>query len=141
IADIDTRRLTRILRDKGAQNGCIMAGDDVDEAKALAAAKGFPGLKGMDLAKVVSVKQSYRWEEGTWALGKGHAKPSGDKKFKVVGYDYGVKRNILRMLADRGCDITVVPADTPAQDVQAMNPNGAFLANGPWDPAPCTYEI
>src|SRR5690606_41604317 len=101
-----------------------MAGDDVDEAKALAAAKGFPGLKGMDLAKVVSVKQSYRWEEGTWALGKGHAKPSGDKKFKVVAYDYGVKRNILRMLADRGCDITVVPAETPAQDVLAMNPDG-----------------
>lgn len=141
IADIDTRRLTRILRDKGAQNGCIMAGDDVDEAKALAAAKGFPGLKGMDLAKVVSVKQSYRWEEGTWALGKGHVKPSGDKKFKVVAYDYGVKRNILRMLADRGCDITVVPAETPAQDVLAMNPDGVFLANGPGDPAPCTYAI
>lgn len=140
IADIDTRRLTRLLRDKGAQNGCIMAGD-VDEAKALAAAKEFAGLKGMDLAKVVSVKQSYVWDEGSWALGQGHSKPSAPKKFKVVAYDYGVKRNILRMLVDRGCELTVVPAQTPASEVLAMNPDGVFLANGPGDPEPCTYAI
>lgn len=140
IADIDTRRLTRILRDKGAQNGCIMAGD-VDDAKALAAAKGFAGLKGMDLAKVVSTKESYAWEEGSWTLGKGHAKPTAPKKFKVVAYDYGVKRNILRMLVDRGCDLTVVPAQTPASEVLAMQPDGVFLANGPGDPEPCTYAI
>jgi carbamoyl-phosphate synthase small subunit len=140
IADIDTRRLTRILRDKGAQNGCIMAGD-IDDAKALAAAKGFAGLKGMDLAKVVSVKESYQWDEGTWALGQGHTKPARAKKFKVVAYDYGVKRNILRMLVDRDCELTVVPAQTPASDVLAMNPDGIFLSNGPGDPEPCTYAI
>lgn len=146
IADIDTRRLTRLLRDKGAQNGCIMVGPEVltaaDEAKALAAAKGFAGLKGMDLAKVVSVKESYVWNEGTWALGQGHGIPSTTtKKFKVVAYDFGVKRNILRMLVDRGCDLTVVPAQTPASEVLAMNPDGVFLANGPGDPEPCTYAI
>ncbi|MDO3387213.1 glutamine-hydrolyzing carbamoyl-phosphate synthase small subunit [Gilvimarinus sp. SDUM040013] len=139
IADIDTRRLTRILRDKGAQNGCIIAGE-VDEAKALEAAKAFPGLKGMDLAKEVTCKESYTWREGSWKLGEGHsdANPSA---FKVVAYDFGVKRNILRMLADRGCDVTVVPAQTPASDVLAMNPDGIFLANGPGDPEPCDYAI
>ncbi|WP_341937997.1 glutamine-hydrolyzing carbamoyl-phosphate synthase small subunit [Marinimicrobium sp. C2-29] len=140
IADIDTRRLTRILRDKGAQNGCIMAGE-IDEDKALDEAKGFAGLKGMDLAKEVSVKEPYSWSEGTWKLGEGHTTPEGQKAFKVVAYDFGVKRNILRMLVDRGCDLTVVPAQTPAKDVLAMNPDGVFLANGPGDPEPCTYAI
>jgi len=139
IADIDTRRLTRILREKGAQNGCLMAGK-VDEKEALAAAKAFPGLKGMDLAKVVSVKKSYAWTEGSWALGKGHATLQ-EKKFKVVAYDYGVKRNILRMLVDRGCDLTVVPAQTGAKEVLEMKPDGVFLSNGPGDPEPCDYAI
>ncbi|MDY6920530.1 MAG: glutamine-hydrolyzing carbamoyl-phosphate synthase small subunit [Pseudomonadota bacterium] len=140
IADIDTRRLTRILRDKGAQNGCIMAGDNINEADAVAAAKAFPGLKGADLAKEVSVKESYQWHEGTWQWGQGHTRPD-DARFKVVAYDYGVKRNILRMLVDRGCDITVVPAQTPASEVLAMQPDGVFLSNGPGDPEPCDYAI
>lgn len=139
IAEIDTRRLTRLLRDKGAQNGAIMAGR-VDEAEALAAAKAFPGLKGMDLAKEVSTKQSYHWDEGAWKLGAGHEK-HGDGKYKVVAYDYGVKRNILRLLVDRGCDVTVVPAQTPAKDVLALKPDGVFLSNGPGDPEPCDYAI
>ena len=141
IADIDTRRLTRLLRDKGAQNGCLMAGDEIDEAKALAAAKAFGGLKGLDLAKEVTVAESYQWNESSWSLTEGHQVLEGAKPFKVVAYDYGVKRNILRMLADRGCDLTVVPAKTPAADVLAMNPDGIFLSNGPGDPEPCTYAI
>lgn len=140
IADIDTRRLTRILRDKGAQNGCLIAGTDLDEAKALAAAKAFGGLKGLDLAKEVTVSEPYTWNETSWELGEGHS--AGDaKKFKVVAYDYGVKRNILRMLVDRGCDLTVVPAKTTAAEVLALNPDGVFLSNGPGDPEPCTYAI
>ncbi len=139
IADIDTRRLTRILRDKGAQKGCIMAGT-VDEEQALAAAKDFGGLKGLDLAKEVTTQESYSWQEGSWQLGQGFVTPS-EFKFKVVAYDYGVKRNILRMLVDRGCDLTVVPAKTPAADVLAMNPDGIFLSNGPGDPEPCDYAI
>ncbi|REL29890.1 glutamine-hydrolyzing carbamoyl-phosphate synthase small subunit [Thalassotalea euphylliae] len=140
IADIDTRKLTRILREKGAQNGCILAGDSLDEAKALAEAKGFPGLKGMDLAKVVSTKEQYQWTEGSWQLGKGHVTPE-NFDFHVVAYDFGAKRNILRMLVDRGCKLTVVPAQTPAADVLAMNPDGIFLSNGPGDPEPCDYAI
>ncbi len=140
IADIDTRRLTRILRDKGAQNGAIIAGD-IDEAKALAAAKAFGGLKGLDLAKEVTTAESYAWNESTWQLGEGHKVLTGTKKFKVVAYDYGVKRNILRMLVDRDCDLIVVPAKTTAADVLAMNPDGIFLSNGPGDPEPCTYAI
>lgn len=144
IADIDTRRLTRILREKGSLNGCVMAGDNIDEAKALEAAKGFAGLKGMDLAKVVTTDKQYPWTEGSWQLGreagKGHEEVA-ERPFKVVAYDYGVKRNILRMLADRGCDLTVVPAQTPASDVLAMNPDGIFLSNGPGDPEPCDYAI
>jgi carbamoyl-phosphate synthase small subunit len=139
IADIDTRKLTRILREKGAQNGCIMAGD-LDEQKALELARAFPGLKGMDLAKEVTVKTAYEWQEGSWALGQGH-RSAPDRPYHVVAYDFGVKRNILRMLVDRGCRLTVVPAQTPASEVLAMNPDGIFLSNGPGDPAPCTYAI
>ncbi|GAA5443440.1 carbamoyl-phosphate synthase small chain [Microbulbifer sp. NBRC 101763] len=140
IADIDTRRLTRLLRDKGAQSGCIVAGDNIDREEALAKAEEFAGLKGMDLAKVVSTKEAYPFNEGTWELGEGH-KAAPEQPFKVVAYDFGVKRNILRMLVDRGCDITVVPAETPASEVLAMNPNGVFLSNGPGDPEPCEYAI
>jgi carbamoyl-phosphate synthase small subunit len=141
IADIDTRRLTRILREKGALKGCIMAGN-VDEAAAIEVAKQFPGLKGMDLAKEVTVKESYAWTEGSWELGKGHSDYADtEQPFHVVAYDFGVKRNILRMLADRGCKLTVVPAQTPAEDVLAMNPDGIFLSNGPGDPEPCDYAI
>lgn len=140
IADIDTRQLTRILREKGAQNGCILAGDNLDEASALAQAKSFPGLKGMDLAKVVSTQEAYQWTEGSWQLGKGHVTPN-EFPHHVVAYDFGAKRNILRMLADRGCKLTVVPAQTPAADVLAMNPDGIFLSNGPGDPEPCEYAI
>ena len=142
IADIDTRRLTRILREKGAQNGCIMAGDGVSADEAIAAARDFPGLKGMDLAKVVSVTQAYPWMQGSWALGKGFRDYSADElKFHVVAYDFGAKANILRMLVDRGCRLTVVPAQTPADEVLALNPDGIFLSNGPGDPAPCEYAI
>ncbi|MBT5387517.1 MAG: glutamine-hydrolyzing carbamoyl-phosphate synthase small subunit [Porticoccaceae bacterium] len=139
IADIDTRKLTRILRESGAQSGCIMAGDINDE-QALAAARGFAGLKGMDLAKEVTASSAYKWTEHSWQLGVGHPESTGGK-FKVVAYDYGVKRNILRMLVDRGCDLTVVPAQTPASEVLAMNPDGVFLSNGPGDPEPCDYAI
>ncbi|WP_448547220.1 glutamine-hydrolyzing carbamoyl-phosphate synthase small subunit [Thalassotalea fusca] len=140
IADIDTRKLTRILREKGAQNGCILAGESIDEAAALAQAKDFPGLKGMDLAKVVSTKESYEWTDGSWQLGSGHVSPE-KLDFHVVAYDFGAKRNILRMLVDRGCRLTVVPAQTPAEEVLAMNPDGIFLSNGPGDPEPCDYAI
>lgn len=142
IADIDTRKLTRILREKGAQAGCIMVGD-LDEAKALAAAKAFPGLKGMDLAKEVTTDKAYTWRNGSWKLvgGLPSETPAAELKYKVVAYDYGVKRNILRMLVDRGCDVTVVPAQTSAADVLAMKPDGVFLSNGPGDPEPCDYAI
>jgi carbamoyl-phosphate synthase small subunit len=139
IAAIDTRKLTRILREKGAQNGALMAGD-VDDAKALAAARAFPGLAGMDLAKVVSTRTSYEWTEGEWSLKDGYAK-GGDKRFHVVAFDYGVKRNILRMLAARGCRITVLPAQTGSKEALALKPDGIFLANGPGDPEPCDYAI
>ncbi|GHB12193.1 glutamine-hydrolyzing carbamoyl-phosphate synthase small subunit [Salinicola rhizosphaerae] len=146
IADIDTRRLTRLLRSKGSLNGAILAGDAAtgDDAveRALAAAREFPGLKGMDLAKVVSCKATYEWSEGEWALGSGYADTGRNSRpYHVVAYDYGVKHNILRMLASRGCRLTVVPAETPAADVLAMNPDGVFLANGPGDPEPCNYAI
>jgi carbamoyl-phosphate synthase small subunit len=143
IADIDTRRLTRILREKGAQRGCIVAGDEISEEAALAAAKGFAGLQGMDLAKEVTTASSYVWNEGTWELEPEQqitVDPSS-ARFKVVAYDYGVKQNILRMLADRGCSVTVVPAKTPAAEVLAMKPDGVFLSNGPGDPEPCDYAI
>jgi len=142
IAGIDTRKLTRVLREKGAQNGCIVAGASPDEAAALAAAQAFPGLKGMDLAKEVTTASAYGWHEGTWELGSGHrARAPGELAYRVVAYDYGVKRNILRMLADRGCQVTVVPAQTPPAAVLGMDPDGVFLSNGPGDPEPCDYAI
>lgn len=138
IAGIDTRALTRVLREKGAQGGCIMVGDDVAKATELAAA--FGGMSGQDLAKVVSTKAPYEWTETEWVLGEGYGTQS-ESAFKVVAYDFGVKRNILRMLASRGCAVTVVPAQTPAADVLAMNPDGVFMSNGPGDPEPCNYAI
>lgn len=140
IADIDTRRLTRILRDKGSQGGAIVAGANATAERALELARAFPGLQGMDLAKEVTCEKPYTWTQAEWQLGEGYAE-GGDAKFKVVAWDYGVKFNILRMLASRGCEITVVPAQTPAADVLAMNPDGIFLSNGPGDPAPCDYAI
>ena len=139
ISEIDTRKLTRLLRDRGAQNGAVMAGD-VDVDTALEAARKFPGLKGMDLAKVVSTGERFAWHEGQLDLDR-NAFASADPKFRVVAYDFGVKRNILRMLAERGCDVTVVPAQTAAAEVLAMQPDGVFLSNGPGDPAPCDYAI
>jgi carbamoyl-phosphate synthase small subunit len=148
ICGIDTRRLTRILREKGAQAGCLVAGPTpghvLDEAAAVMAARGFAGLAGMDLAKVVSAKAAYPWREGTWRLEGGYtadALAGTAQRFRVVAYDFGVKRNILRMLADRGCELTVVPAQTPAAEVLALNPQGVFLSNGPGDPEPCDYAI
>ena len=139
ISGIDTRRLTRILRDKGAQNGAIMAGD-VSEEAAIAEARAFPGLVGMDLAKVVSTAAPYEWTEGRWELGRGFTGHAG-ARFHVVAYDYGVKRNILRLLADRGCRVTVLPAQTSAAEALHLRPDGIFLSNGPGDPEPCDYAI
>ncbi len=140
IAGLDTRRLTRILRDKGALAGCIVAGEQVDPEAALAKARAFPGLNGMDLAKVVSVGQPYTWCEGVYDLdGTTFSQPA--PRFKVIAYDFGVKQNILRLLAEQGCEITVVPAQTPAAEVLAMKPDGVFLSNGPGDPAACDYAI
>lgn len=144
ISDIDTRKLTRILREKGAQNGCIMAGK-LDEKVALEKARAFPGLKGMDLAKVVTTQTAYDWVEGIWNLDDGHPPPPAMLEqalpHRVVAYDFGVKRNILRLLVDRGCHVTVVSAMTPAKEVLAMQPDGVFLSNGPGDPEPCDYAI
>ena len=143
IAGIDTRRLTRILREKGAQDGCILAGDDATEEKALELARSFPGLKGMDLAKEVSVKERYEWRSSVWCLSDdGHAEvPASELPYHVAAFDYGVKYNILRMLVARGCRVTVLPAQTPASEALALNPDGIFLANGPGDPEPCDYAI
>ncbi|MEK1940563.1 MAG: glutamine-hydrolyzing carbamoyl-phosphate synthase small subunit [Pseudomonas sp.] len=143
IAGIDTRRLTRILREKGAQNGCILAGDNITDEQALAAARGFPGLKGMDLAKVVSSTERYEWRHSVWNL-KTDSHPeiaASELPHHVVAFDYGVKLNILRMLVERGCRVTVVPAQTPASEVLALQPDGVFLSNGPGDPEPCDYAI
>jgi carbamoyl-phosphate synthase small subunit len=146
IADIDTRRLTRILREKGAQKGCIAAGK-INKQAAIEAARVFPGLLGADLAKVVSTEKSYEWSQGTWSLQHGLPeatsanKSSNSKCFNVVAYDFGVKRNILRILAESGCQLTVVPAQTPASEVLAKKPDGVFLSNGPGDPEPCDYAI
>ncbi|MGN5535356.1 glutamine-hydrolyzing carbamoyl-phosphate synthase small subunit [Acinetobacter sp. Lyrl_1] len=139
IADIDTRKLTRILRSKGAQNGCILAGENITEEEAIAKARAFGGLNGLDLAKVCCDPEGFEWTEGSWELGKGFTQP--ELKYHVVAYDYGVKTNIMRMLADRGCKLTVVPAQTPAEKVLALNPDGIFLSNGPGDPAACDYAI
>ncbi|MCG7983726.1 MAG: glutamine-hydrolyzing carbamoyl-phosphate synthase small subunit [Candidatus Thiodiazotropha lotti] len=143
IAGIDTRRLTRVLREKGAQNGCIIAGDAPDLSVAGKLAQEFPGLKGMDLAKEVTTSASYQWSQGTWSLEEGlpDSAASESQPYHVVAYDFGIKRNILRMLADRGCRLTVVPAQTPAEEVLAMQPDGVFLSNGPGDPEPCDYAI
>ena len=145
IAGIDTRRLTRILREKGAQSGCIIAGDDLDQNAALQAAKAFPGLKGMDLAKEVSTRTPYEWAQGSWSLDGGMPQAPHPIEehlpLHVVAYDYGIKRNILRMLVDRGCRVTVVPAQTPAAEVRGLKPDGVFLSNGPGDPEPCDYAI
>jgi carbamoyl-phosphate synthase small subunit len=138
ISGIDTRKLTRILREKGAQGSCILVGEDAD--RALELARGFPGMSGQDLAKSVSITESQSWAEGTWQLGEGFSKP-GAERFHVVAYDYGVKTNILRLLADRGCRLTLVPAQTSAADVLALKPDGVFLANGPGDPEPCEYAV
>ncbi len=140
IADIDTRKLTRRLRTTGAQNGCLMAGPDCTAEAALAKAREFPGLKGMDLAKVVSTSEQYEWSEGRYVLDD-QAFKTAESRFNVVAYDFGVKRNILRMLAERGCRITVVPAQTSAEEVLKLNPDGVFLSNGPGDPEPCDYAI
>ena len=143
IAEIDTRRLTRLLRDKGALNGCILSGAALEaggEAEASKLANEFPGLKGMDLAKEVSVKESFDWKGGVWELESGY-KVDSDNRFKIVAYDFGVKNNILRMLVDRDCEVVVVPAQTPASEVLAMKPHGIFLSNGPGDPEPCDYAI
>jgi carbamoyl-phosphate synthase small subunit len=139
IAGIDTRKLTRLLRDKGAQDGCLMAGR-VDENEALKAARAFPGLVGMDLAKVVSCREPFAWDESVWKLGEGFGR-CADFRFHVVACDYGIKRNILRKLVSRGCRVTVVPAQTPADKVLAMQPDGIFLSNGPGDPEPCDYAV
>ncbi len=139
IAGIDTRKLTRILRDGGAQSGALLAGSD-DAAAALSAARAFPGLVGMDLAKEVSTGKAYAWTQGGWTLGKGF-QDSTSARFHVVAWDYGIKRNILRMLAERGCRVTVLPAQTPAAQALALKPDGVFLSNGPGDPEPCDYAI
>ena len=146
IADIDTRRLTRILRDKGAQKGAILAGPEAEgedaAERALAVAHGFSGLKGLDLAKEVSCSEPYEWHEGRWVLGQGYLdERDNERPYHVVAYDYGIKRNILRLLVAGGCRVTVVPAQTPAAEVLALNPDGVFLSNGPGDPAPCDYAI
>ncbi|MGA8258590.1 MAG: glutamine-hydrolyzing carbamoyl-phosphate synthase small subunit [Arenicellales bacterium] len=140
ISDIDTRKLTRILREQGAQNGCIRAGPEVDETSALEAARAFPGIKGMDIAREVTTAERYGWQGGGWSLKEGYR---GDPRaqFRVTAYDFGIKRNILRMLVDRGCEVTVVPATTPADAVIADEPDGVFLSNGPGDPEPCDYAV
>jgi carbamoyl-phosphate synthase small subunit len=140
IADIDTRRLTRILRDKGSQNGAVVAGEGVTAERALELANAFPGLKGMDLAKEVTSAKTWTWSQSEWSIENGYGERT-ESRFKVVAWDYGVKLNILRMLAGRNCDITVVPAQTPASEVLAMKPDGIFLSNGPGDPEPCDYAI
>jgi carbamoyl-phosphate synthase small subunit len=140
IADIDTRRLTRLIREHGAQRGCIVAGEHIDPAAAVAQARAFPGLKGMDLAREVTTNRIYNWSEGGWELDGGY-RDSPPSQYKVVAYDFGIKRNILRLLVDRGCEVTVVPATTPSALVLARRPDGVFLSNGPGDPEPCHYAI
>lgn len=140
ISDIDTRKLTRILREEGAQNGCLEAGGDLNEEAALEAARAFPGIKGMDVVKEVTTLEPYPWRGGGWSLEDGYGEDAPGR-FRVIAYDFGVKHNILRLLADRGCKVTVVPAATPAEDVLAERPDGVFLSNGPGDPEPCEYAV
>ena len=140
ICGLDTRKLTRMLREKGAQNGCIMAGDHLDEQQAIESARAFPGLEGMDLAREVSVKESYEWNESTWELGRGY-QSAPSNRFRVVAYDFGIKRNILRLLVERGCEVVVVPAETSAEEALSHHVDGVFLSNGPGDPEPCSYAI
>ena len=141
IANIDTRRLTRLLRDKGAQDGCIVAGERLEEAHALELASGFPGLKGMDLAREVTTTQNYNWQESVWSLEDGYGRVGGARKRKVVALDFGVKKNILRILCELGCELEVMPATTTAEEVLSRSPDGVFLSNGPGDPEPCDYAI
>ncbi len=142
VAGIDTRRLTRLLRSGGAQNGCLLSGADVDAGAAVAAARAFAGLQGMDLARVVSTRERYSWREGPWSLDAGHETPApSPRRWRVVAYDFGIKRNILRMLVGRGCEVTVVPATSGAEEVLALGPDGVFLSNGPGDPEPCAYAV
>ena len=141
IAGVDTRKLTRILREKGAQGGCLMAGPDANAGKAIELARSFPGLKNMDLAQAVTTAEAYEWQGGTWQLDGSHVDARPSKRFRVAAYDFGVKHNILRLLADRGCEVTVYPAKTPAQTLLASKPDGVFLSNGPGDPEPCDYAI
>ena len=142
IADIDTRKLTRLLRADGAQNGCIIAGNEIDAEAATTRAREFPGLKGVDLARTVTTAESYRWREGAWQLaGNKFGQAQGSPRWRVAAYDFGMKRNILRLLAERGCEVEVFPATTPARAILACNPDGVFLSNGPGDPEPCTYAI
>jgi len=138
ISGVDTRKLTRIIREKGAQGACILVGDDAERAVQLA--REFPGMAGQDLARIVSVKDKREWSQGSWQLGAGYQQPA-EAKYHVVAYDYGIKSNILRLLADRGCRVTLVPAETQVDDVLALEPDGIFLSNGPGDPEPCTYAI
>ncbi|MDZ7840671.1 MAG: glutamine-hydrolyzing carbamoyl-phosphate synthase small subunit [Gammaproteobacteria bacterium] len=140
ISDIDTRRLTRILREQGAQNGCLWAGADAEPERALEAARAFPGIKGMDVAREVTTDEAYTWRGGGWSLDEGY-RTDPRPQFRVAAYDFGIKHNILRMLTDRGCEVTVVPATTPAEDVLAERPDGIFLSNGPGDPEPCDYAV
>ena len=144
ISDIDTRRLTRLLRDQGAQSGCIIAGADINEQAAIAAARAFPGLKGADLARAVTTTRAYKWSDGTWRPRTRGAEGGGSRpsrEYRVTAFDYGIKRNILRILVDAGCRLTVVPAQTPAREVLREKPDGVFLSNGPGDPDPCDYAI
>ena len=141
IADIDTRKLTRILREKGAQNGCIGAGAGLSESNAVTSAREFPGLKGADLARVVTTDESYTWREGSWNIGEQGFRPMSSKRWQVVAYDFGIKHNILRLLADRGCEVDVLPATVSATTVLKRQPHGVFLSNGPGDPEPCDYAI
>ncbi len=141
IADIDTRKLTRVLREHGAQSGCIAAGPEASDAVAIASACSFPGLAGADLARVVTTDEAYTWREGSWVLETNAHRDPGAARYRVVAYDFGIKHNILRLLADRGCEVQVVPATTSASDVLARKPDGVFLSNGPGDPEPCTYAI
>ncbi len=141
ICDIDTRKLTRLIREKGAQAGCLMTGEQADEQQALKQARAFPGMKGLDLAKEVSIEERYKWSDGCWTLAEGYRQSTDQPRFSIAAYDYGIKHNILRLLVEQGCAITVYPAQTPASEILKQNYDGVFLSNGPGDPEPCDYAI